>query len=79
MSTDGTPNATSGRCPRAARRADSVGSNLALVPRAGRSERVDGYVLVDMYGLGMLAEVVQSGKAPRAVALEWALPGVFPE
>jgi hypothetical protein len=48
----------------------TVCSNLSLEPRASGGKTVNGYVLVHMHSLGMLAQVVESGEAPGAVALE---------
>jgi hypothetical protein len=57
--------------------AHAVCSNLSLKPRAGGSKTVDGNVLVHMHSLGMLAQVVESGEAPGAVALEGSFTSVF--
>ena len=79
------PAVTSTVCPLTARRArpratlgtDPVCPNLALESRPRSREGVPGDLLVDVHRLGVLAQVIESGEAPSAVALEWALPGVF--
>jgi hypothetical protein len=67
------------RSPRSVGRAnDSVCTNLPLESRAGGGERVHGDILINVYGLRMLAEIVQAGETSRAMALEGPFAGVFP-
>lgn len=70
--------ASQGRCARTACGwADPVGPDLSLEPRAGRRQRVSGNVFVDVDGLSVLPEVVESREAARAVTLERSFAGVF--
>ena len=62
----------------AARLANPVRPDLSLEPGAGGRERVDRNVFVDVNRLSVLAKVVQTREAPRAMALERAFARVFP-
>jgi hypothetical protein len=65
-------------CPRAvARRSHSVGSDLSLEAGSRCSKRLGGYIFVDVYSLSMLPQIIESGEAPRAVALEWPFARVL--
>ena len=64
-------------CP-ATRLAYPVRPDLPLEPSSGRGERIAGDLFVDVHGLGMLPEVVETGEAATAVALERPFTSVFP-
>lgn len=56
-----------------------IRSHLSREPgRAGRGEGIDGYLLIDVHGLRVLAQVVESRESARAVTLEGALAGMLP-
>ena len=59
--------------------AKAVGPDLALEARDGGGQRVGGDVLVDVYGLGVLAQVVEAREASGAVTLKRTLAGMFPD
>lgn len=56
---------------------DPVGADLTLKPRPCGGERVSGDLLVDVDGLGMLAEIVETREATGTMALEGALSSVL--
>ena len=66
-----------GRSRPVGRRTHSVRSDLSLKPRAGSGKRITRYLFVNVDGLSVLAQVVQSGEPTRTVALEWPLTGMF--
>jgi hypothetical protein len=51
--------------------------DLALEPSSRGGQRIPRYFFIDVDGLGMLSEIVESRKASRAVALEGTLSGVL--
>lgn len=55
----------------------AVGPDLALDAGDRGGEGVSGDLLVDVHGLGVLAEVVEAGEAAGAVALKGPFAGVF--
>jgi len=59
------------------RLAHSVSANLTLKASTGGCQRVYGDILIDMHSLGVLSKVVKAREPPRAMTLEWTLPGVF--
>lgn len=57
---------------------DTISANLALESSPCRSQRIGRDLLIDMNGLGMLTEVIESGKPAIAVALKGTLARMFP-
>lgn len=78
MTTRGTADAPRRRGAGSARLANPVRPDLSLEPGTGCCQGIDGDIFVDMDGLGVLAKVVQTREAPRAMALEGAFACVFP-
>ena len=69
---------SSSRSPRSSTlRSHAIRSYLPLEPRSCSGKRISGDVFVDVDRLSMLAEVIESGELPVAVAFEWSLAGVF--
>jgi hypothetical protein len=77
MTSGVTANTASGACPRPAWWPHSICTNLTLKPCACGRQRISGNFLIDMDRLSMLAEIIESGKPARAVALEGTFAGVF--
>ena len=74
-----TPLAACGRCPRSTTRCPyPVCPNLSLKASASSGKRVPRYLFIDMYRLCVLAEVVETGEAASAMALEGSFTSVFP-
>ena len=77
MTSGMTTNTAPCACPRPAWWPHSICADLTLEPCACGRQRIPGDFLIDMDRLSMLAEVVESGKPPRAVTLEGTFTGVF--
>lgn len=56
----------------------AICSDLALEASTSSSQRVAGYLFVDMYRLRMLTQVVKTREPARTVTLERPLSSMFP-
>ena len=57
----------------------TIGADGTDEARGGGGEGAVGDVFVDVDGVGVLTQVVETGEAAGAVTLEWPFAGVFAE
>lgn len=57
--------------------ANTICADLTLEASPGGSQGITGDLLVDVDGLGMLAQVIETGESPGAVALKGTFAGVL--
>lgn len=64
-------------CPGPAWGPHAICPDLALEPSSRGGQRIPWYFFIDVDGLGVLSEVIESRKASRAVALKGTFSGVL--